>query len=747
MGAQATLGAASVPDTSGLERDQGGRAPRVGLVRLAWLAAAAAAAALIAVGLPGYLERLAAVCRTAPCAPGQLTPDRLRALEAAGLSAGQHAAWLALVNVAAAAVFAAVGGLLVWRRPGERMARFSAFALLLFAGPLTFVQVAGPVHPALWWPAAVFDSVGAAAFTALLFVFPDGRFVPRWTRWVAAVWIAVQVPAPFLPSGSGQAGAALQAVSSPVFVVGLLTAASAQVHRYRRVSTPAQRQQTKWTAFGFATGLGLFAVAGVALLAVPADEQPVAALWLTTAAYAGATLLPASVAVALLRHRLYDVDALIGRTLVYAALTVCTVAVYVLVVGYLGALFRAGDSLPVSLLAAGAVAVLFQPLRGRLQRGVNRLLYGQRDEPYAVLTTVGRQLGGPGGPDAMLPAAAETIARALKLPYVAIRAAQAEGATAEVAAVGAPAPAEEPVRLPLLHQGDAVGELLLGRRGRGEPFGPADRRLLEDLARQAAAAVHAWRLTAELRRARAWLVRAREEERRRLRRDLHDGLGPTLAALGLKLETARNLLGQDPRADALLGDLAERAQAAVGDIRRLVYALRPPALDERGLVGALRQAAAGFETQAPGALRVTLDVPDPLPALPAAVEVAAYRIAQEALTNVVRHAGAGACALRLAVDPATATLRLTIEDDGVGLPAGRPGCPEGRPAGVGLASMRERAEELGGGLAVEPRPGGGTRVAAVLPLPGGEDGAPGAGSAPAGAPAEAQAAVPAGRTA
>jgi signal transduction histidine kinase len=418
------------------------------------------------------------------------------------------------------------------------------------------------------------------------------------------------------------------------------------------------------------------------------------------------TLVPLSLATAVLWYGLFDVDALIGRTLVYGALTACIVAIYILVVGYLSSLFRTDDNLLISLLATGAVAALFQPLRQRLQRAVNRLLYGQRDEPYTVLSDLGRRLDASGDPAAMLPAVVETVARALKLPYAAIRVEQG-GQLAEVAATGRLA--GQPVCLPLEHQGVPTGELVLGRRGRGEPFGAADRRLLDDLARQAAAAVHAVRLTADLQRSRQQLVSAREEERRRLRRDLHDGLGPTLAALGLKLETARNRLRHDPQAAALLSDLAERTQAAVADIRRLVYALRPPALDELGLVGALRRVASSGEVQAADSLRVVVEAAEPLPPLPAAVEVAAYRIAQEAFTNVVRHAHARACTIR--VQLASAALWLSVEDDGAGLPT----TP---PAGVGLSSMRERAEELGGTFTIGPRLGGGTAVRVVLPLPG-----------------------------
>jgi len=301
----------------------------------------------------------------------------------------------------------------------------------------------------------------------------------------------------------------------------------------------------------------------------------------------------------------------------------------------------------------------------------------------------------------MLPVVVQTVAAALKIPYAAIRF-ERDGQLVNGAVVGAlDGP---PVRLPLVHRGEPVGELVLGRRGRTESFSAADGRLLEDLARQAAATLYALRLNIDLQHSRERLVMAREEERRRLRRDLHDGLGPTLAALGLKLETARNRLGEDSEVDPLLAELAERAQSAVADVRRLVYGLRPPALDELGLVGALRQLVTSAELP----LSATVETPVAPPApLSAAVEVAAYRIAQEAFTNVVRHARAARCTIRL--EASDGALQLSIEDDGVGL-------AELEPRGVGLGSMRERAEELGGTFSVAPRATGGTRVDVMLPL-------------------------------
>jgi signal transduction histidine kinase len=484
--------------------------------------------------------------------------------------------------------------------------------------------------------------------------------------------------------------------------------------------------------------------------------------------------LPVAASIAILRYRLYDIDLLINRTLVCGLLTASVIACYVLVVGALGALFRTGagtgGSGPIALVATALIAVLFQPLRQRVQRGVNRLLYGQRDEPYAVLARLGRQLEATLAPESVLPAVAETVAQALKLPCAAI-ALEHDGALALAAAngvppaalstrgaLGAPPSSEAPgadgsgdtlLRLPLAYQHERIGELRCAPRAPGEALSAADRRLLTDLARQVGVAAYAVRLTADLQRSREQLVAAREEERRRLRRDLHDGLGPALAAQRLKVGAARALLARDPAAaDRLLAALEADLDAALADIRRLVYNLRPPALDELGLVGALERVATDYSagqgraktsgTVAVDGLRISLEAPASMPPLPAAVEVAAYRIVQEALANVARHAYARTCAVRLTLDGAPqpaadvaaagpkrgpephlnpqpalpSWLEVAITDDGVGLPT----VAAERHAGVGLASMRERAAELGGTVLVEPLPAGGTRVLARLPL-------------------------------
>jgi signal transduction histidine kinase len=246
-------------------------------------------------------------------------------------------------------------------------------------------------------------------------------------------------------------------------------------------------------------------------------------------------------------------------------------------------------------------------------------------------------------------------------------------------------------------------------RSPSEPLSAADLRLLDALARQAGPAVHAARLTLDLVASRERLIVAREEERRRIRRDLHDGLGPTLAAIGLRAEAAADLAPGDPEAaERLLTELREDVDRAIGDVRRLVDGLRPPALDQLGLVGALEAEAARL---APGAV-LQVERATPLPDMPAAVEVAAYRIAVEAMTNAARHAGARACRVRVAATDGGSygpALEIEVVDDGQGL-------PEAVRPGIGLGSMRERAAEVGGTCVIEPRAGGGVRVHATLPL-------------------------------
>ena len=301
----------------------------------------------------------------------------------------------------------------------------------------------------------------------------------------------------------------------------------------------------------------------------------------------------------------------------------------------------------------------------------------------------------------MLPAIVDGVARRLKLPYVAVALRNGERLDIE-AAHGQPT--GDVVTLPLLYQAETVGQLQVAQRAQDEPFTPAERRLLDDIALQSGVAVYAVQVTRALHRSRGRLVVAREEERRRLRRDLHDGLGPTLASLSMQLDAAEALVEEHPTEGvALLSAIRRELQVAIGTVRRLVYALRPPVLDQFGLVAALREHALHF---ADDALHIdVMSLPEQL-ALPAAIEVAAYYIGVEAMTNVARHADARRCWVVLTLEETW--LEVVVTDDGNGLPSAH-------RAGVGLGSMRERAEEIGGSFRIESSSGG-TRIEAHLPL-------------------------------
>jgi signal transduction histidine kinase len=413
------------------------------------------------------------------------------------------------------------------------------------------------------------------------------------------------------------------------------------------------------------------------------------------------------VALGILRPRAVDIDRLLGGTLVYGALAVGVVLLDLVVLAGAGALL--GDRLgerDSTLLTLVVVALVYVPLRAPLWRLVRRWLLGEREDPYRVVSGLAERLERSEGADEQLMAIAAAVAEAFRSPYVGVEVDAAGGG--QLVAEHGRRPAS--VRaLPITYRDEEVGRLLLPRDGVRAQLITRDERLLADVVRQAAAAARASSLAAQLQASREQLVAAREEERRRLRRDLHDGMGPSLGAVVLRIDTARNLVGTDPaEADRLLRSARTDVAAALADVRRLVHDLRPPALDDLGLVGAIRQQAERLL-----APRVPAEVTagPGTDHLPAAVEVAAYRIASEALANVAKHAAARSCRVELARD-AGGALVVTVADDGRGI-------APGAPAGVGLVSLRERAAELGGRCTVECPPAGGTVVRAVLPADGG----------------------------
>ena len=405
------------------------------------------------------------------------------------------------------------------------------------------------------------------------------------------------------------------------------------------------------------------------------------------------TVIPVVVGVAILRYQLFDIQVVLSRTLTYATLTVGVVGLYGLLLLLTDRVLP--DESWAGLIGVAVVAVVVQPAHAWLRTRVERWVYGDRSDPTSALRRLSQRVEDTSDTDEVVQTVCDSVAEALRVRHVWI----------ELARDAAP-PREgnQVVRTPLAHRGHVLGDLAV-EVPPGRQLSGTDLTLLQDLARHAAVVVDAVHLTLDLQRSRARLVTAREEERRRLRRDLHDGLGPSLAAIVLKLDAAEARADSDERR-RLLAETREETRAAIAEVRRLVDDLRPPAIDEVGLVAAIRQRADALSHRDPGSLDIEVVAPEDLPPLPAAVEVAAFRIATEALTNVVRHAGADHCRVELGVN---GVVELSVTDDGRG-------APYGTTPGVGWTSMSERAGELGGRCTVSRRPGGGMQVHAVLPL-------------------------------
>jgi two-component system, NarL family, sensor kinase len=618
--------------------------------------------------------------------------------------------------------FAWMGCVLLARRPGHPMGPL--LCLIGFVNAISGFVFAyaryALVHPgqlpfattALW--ANTWLSAPAASLTGLVLplVFPEGRLLsPRWrpALWTALAFIPLWVAGyAFIPQSMGswfddrpnpytyppfdRFFEVLQFLAVACGLAAAAAAAATVVLRWRRAGWVG-RQQLKWF-------LAVLPIAAVSLIAgFFASGGLVNVVF---GALAG-ILLPVAIGIAVLRYRLYEIDVLLSRAVLYGLLTIGVAAVYLAVVAVCHIWFGMSSDLPLQVVATAVAAAALFPLRDRVQRRVDRLFYGDRGRPYEALARLGRLVEESSGTESALDSVVKTIADSLRLPYVALELRVGDGwRQAAVCSHGLPS---DVTQFPLISQRETVGRLVVSTRSRSERLSPDDERLLADLARQAGPATHAVALRQALDASRAGLVTAREEERRRLRRDLHDGLGPTLAGLTLGLDTARARSAEQPELQELLGRLKAETQRAVSDVRRIVYGLRPPALDQFGLAGSLREEVGRLQYEAPS-LTVTLDAPDEgLANLPAAVEVACYRIVTEALTNVTRHAQATQCSVRIRLDH---DLDVDVRDDGVGL-------PEGWRTGVGIASMRERVAELGGRLAIEPCLPHGTRITACLP--------------------------------
>jgi signal transduction histidine kinase len=579
--------------------------------------------------------------------------------------------------------------------------------------------------PALW----IYQRLGSGLLLLLplvLLLHPDGRLPSGRWRLPALVSLAstallpvtlVLVPSDVAQAQQGKLPAPLDSLHLDPFLIplpdpiwhvllrvayvllplSLVTPFAVVVARYRK-ARGLRRTQMRWLLW--AALMDLLVMLGVGVV-----PGAVTSYGLTVCV----ALTVGSVAIALVEPELVDIDALLGSTIVYGALVVASFVLDLLVLSAAGRVLDAGLSGSQSLLVSVfVVSLVYLPLRHRLWDRIRRTTQGERHDPYRVVSQLAERLETSDHPDQQLLEVARAVGRAFRSTYVGVEVFQADGGRT-LAELGTPP--ERVEAMTVAYRGEEIGRLLL-------PSGPrrslraADARLLADVVRQAAAAARAAQLTEELQASRERLVTAVEDERRRLRNELHDGLGPTLAAVASRIDTARLVGAREPEeADRILGMARAELTGMLAEVRRLVYGLRPPALDDVGLVGAIRQRLDGL--QAPG-LEVRLDAPAERLSLPAAVEVAALRIVSESLANVVRHARASMCTVKLTCPPG-GPLVVTVTDDGVGI------APD-VSAGVGLVSLRERASELGGRCTVTAAGGGshgrGTIVRAELPLTG-----------------------------
>jgi len=358
--------------------------------RIAWVILAIIILGLDAAGIPYAYEDYASLCTQGArvCAEdGPLTPEGVRELGELGISRSFYAAYQGVgVETTFTLVCFAVAAVIFLRRSDERMALFTSFVLLLFggAGAAGTMRALAEAHPVFWFPTTLLDYVSQVCFGIFFYLFPDGRFVPRWTRWLAGASALYWVPATFLT------GSFSESLFSVVFFIFLSSLVLVQVYRYRRVSTLEQRQQTKWVVFGFTVALVGFTAILLLASFVPTlrDTGPVGLMVFGTLIYAFLLLIPLSIGVAILRSRLYDIDMIINRALVYGALTALLVLIYVGgVIGsqyVLRALTGQGSTLAI-VASTLAIAALFSPLRRRIQGSIDRLFYRRKYDAAKTL--------------------------------------------------------------------------------------------------------------------------------------------------------------------------------------------------------------------------------------------------------------------------------------------------------------------------------------------------------------------------
>ncbi|RTR27845.1 hypothetical protein EKG37_18310 [Robertmurraya yapensis] len=664
--------------------------------RMIWGFMAACSIYLLFLDIPIRMDSYETVCESINngcLETSQLTTKEAAELEEIGLSLKAYTGFKIFLDIVVAVVFFGVSALLLFRKEKIIFNLYVALVFLSLGAKISHYFL--DHHPELTVLYHL-TSIFGGTYLILFLVLPDGKFVPKWTIGAAILWIVTGVGSIYFPSSF------LDVETWPNWLnlvcwIGLhLVLVISQVYRYLKKSTQVQKQQIKWVIYSIV----IFFVSLLCLNFV--GQLGVVLKMITELIYTGGLILiPIAITFAIFKYKLWDINVVIHRTVLYGLLSLFVILFYVGVVGLISRALRTEENVFASIITAGIIAVCFQPLKEKLQSIVNHMIYGDRDNPYSILNRLNTVLEAAKNTEHVLPRVVKTISQALKIPYVAIHLRE-RGTYQVIASIGEPL--EVGMEIPLFHQGQELGKLSLSNRSSSEPFSHADKKLLQDLARQVGIVANSILLHKDLQWSRQQLVKATEEERRRLRRDLHDGLGPSLASLAIKMDVANSIMTKDlQKSKELLVEMDTQIKQLLQDIRRIVYSLRPSTLDDLGLLSAIKELISHYKTSK---IHFTLDGPEMLPSLPAAVEIAVYRIVQEAITNVARHSKGKNCSISVVVDD---KLHLQITDDGRGL-------PEHLQYGIGIKSMRERAEELGGSFTILSQSTGGTVIQADLPI-------------------------------
>jgi two-component system, NarL family, sensor kinase len=626
-------------------------------------------------------------------------------LSSTGLPLGRIVLSYAVTDAWLGLTFAPFGALVAYRRPGSPLGwLFLAFSVFYATSAAGFAVAAATsmehsVVPA-WLQVVAFDpwtlSV-AFCFPMILLLFPDGTLAGRSSRWLVGfaaldgiVWVGswAAVNAPAVLAAHGSAASVIQrteTISNLGLLVVFIACLFSLLARWRR-TTGRLHAQLAWLAVGSTVAVCLF---------LP-TAWGVSSGW-ATALLLGVPLFPVACAGAILRHRLFDLDIALNRTLVYLTLSAGVLAIYLALVGLARAVIGGGGGVVGSLLAAALIAIVFAPSRAFVQKAVGRLLFGNRSDPAKTVSSLAATLEM--SRDDELLAALGAMRQSLRLHAAVI---ETDGRQ-----VGIADPTATPERFPLRFRDQVVGELAVWPRRGQRQLAASDREAIRVIAGPLASAVYSAQLTDRLQQSRQELISARGEERRRLHRDLHDGIGPALTAVALKADAASNVVADDPgRAGKLLGQISTEARSTIDEVRRIAHDLRPPTLERYGLLDSVSYEAHRFTSRLDGhPLVVSVALPPSLPPLADPVTTAAYRIVSEALTNVARHSNASHAHVEIRCRD---KLALTIVDDGTSE-------SEAWAEGFGLASMRTRAADAGGSLVAGPCPSGG-KVSAEFPL-------------------------------